>query len=192
MITIVIPTLDSERMLVPTLSALVQGATEGLVREVLLADGGSGDGTRTIAEAAGCEMVHGLADEGSRLAAAAETARSEWLMFVDPGAVLDDSWTREVGLFVSGNDASAERVATFRLAIDAEGAAHRIRERIAAGRLAILGRPRPEEGLLITKRYYQSLGGFFPGREARNDLLGRIARDRFTVLRARISVPAAH
>jgi glycosyltransferase involved in cell wall biosynthesis len=190
MITVVIPTLDSERRLVPTLSALVRGATEGLVREVLLADAGSRDGTRAIAEAAGCEMVHGPVDEGSRLAAAMEIARSEWLMIVDPGAILDDVWTREVRLFLAGNDASTERVAAFRMAIDAEGATHRVRERLAAARVAILGRPRPEEGLLIAKRFYQSLGGFFPGREARGDLLRRITRKRFTILRTRISLPA--
>jgi glycosyltransferase involved in cell wall biosynthesis len=92
MITVVIPTLDSEQVLVPTLAALVRGSAEGLVREVVLADGGSQDETRKIADAAGCEFLRGPQDEGTRLKQAATIARSGWLLFLDPGAVLDEGW----------------------------------------------------------------------------------------------------
>jgi glycosyltransferase involved in cell wall biosynthesis len=189
MITVVIPTLDSERSLVPTLAALVQGSAEGLVREVLLADGGSRDGTRAIADATGCEIVPGPADEGSRLAAAAEAARSDWILFLEPGAVLEEIWTREVGVFVAGKNASTNRAATFRLALDAEGSGARIREALAAIRLALLGRPRPEQGLLIAKHYYRSLGGHSSGNDAGRQLFQRIGRG-LTVMRTRITVPA--
>ena len=188
MITVVIPTLDSERLLVPTLAALVQGSAEGLVREVLLADGGSSDGTRAIADAAGCEIVAGPADPGSRLAAAARAARSDWMLFLDPGAVLEEIWTREVGVFVAGKDASTNRAATFRLALDAEGARARIRERSAAIRLALLGRARRDQGLLIAKHYYRALGGHSSGQDAHDRLLRAIGR--VTVLRTRITLPA--
>jgi glycosyltransferase involved in cell wall biosynthesis len=188
MITVVIPTLDSERSLVPTLAALVPGSAEGLVREVLLADGGSRDGTRAIADAAGCEIVAGASDEGSRLAAAAQAARGDWILFLDPGAILEEIWTREVGVFVAGKNASG-RVATFRLAVDAEGAGARLRERWAAIRLALAGRPRPEQGLLIAKHYYRTLGGHSPGHDAHDRLLKMIGRGRVTVMRARIMLP---
>ena len=189
MITVVIPTLDSERSLVPTLAALVQGSAEGLVREVLLADGGSSDGTHAIADAAGCEIVAGPSDAGSRLAAAAQAARSDWILFLDPGAVLEEIWTREVGVFVAGKDASTNRVATFRLALDAEGARARIRETLAAVRFALFGRPRPDQGLLIAKQYYRSLGGHSPGHDAHEHLLKLIGRDRVAVMRTRIMLP---
>jgi hypothetical protein len=190
MITVVIPTLDSERSLVPTLAALVQGSAEGLVREVLLADGGSRDGTHAIADAAGCEIVPGPSDAGSRLAAAAEAARGDWILFLEAGAVLEEIWTREVGVFVAGKDASTDRTATFRLALDAEGAGARIHEMLAAIRLAWLGRPRPEQGLLIAKHYYRSLGGHSPGQDAHHHLLQSIDSRRFTVMRTHIKLPA--
>ena len=41
MLSVIIPTQNSERALVPTLAALVSGATAGLISEVLIADGGS-------------------------------------------------------------------------------------------------------------------------------------------------------
>jgi glycosyltransferase involved in cell wall biosynthesis len=189
MITVVIPTLDSERSLVPTLAALVQGSAEGLVREVLLADAGSRDGTHAIADAAGCEIVPGPSDEGSRLAAAAGAARGDWILFLEPGAVLEEIWTREVGVFIAGKDSPTNRAATFRLAVDAEGPAARIRETLAAIRLALLGRPRPEQGLLIAKNYYRSLGGHTSGDDAGRQLFQRIGGGRFTVMRTRITVP---
>ena len=100
MICVIIPTLNSERVLVPTLAALVAGVAAGLVREVIIADGGSRDATAGIADEAGCVFLPAPADEGARLAAAAAAARGDWLLFLDPGAVLDESWPREVAAFM--------------------------------------------------------------------------------------------
>jgi glycosyltransferase involved in cell wall biosynthesis len=189
MITVVIPTHDSERLLVSTLSALVVGSAEGLLREVLLADAGSIDGTGTIADAAGCEIVTGPADEGSRLRAAAEAARGPWLMFLDCGAVLDETWTREVGAFVGSKGAAPDRVGAFRIAFGSERTASRVREAAASWRFAFLGRPRPDQGLLIAKDFYRSLGGHPAGADSHRQLLRRIGRGRFTAMRTRITLP---
>ena len=45
MLSVVIATQESERTLVPTLSALVPGVVAGMVREVIVADAGSRDAT---------------------------------------------------------------------------------------------------------------------------------------------------
>ena len=50
MLSVVIATHDSERALLPTLAALVAGAAAGVVREVIIADGGSRDETCEIAD----------------------------------------------------------------------------------------------------------------------------------------------
>ena len=57
MFSIIIATHDSERALVPTLAALVPGATAGIVREVIVADGGSRDETEQVADIAGCRFL---------------------------------------------------------------------------------------------------------------------------------------
>ena len=57
MLSVIIATQDSERALVPTLAALVSGATSGLISEVLVADGGSRDDTAAVAEIAGCNFI---------------------------------------------------------------------------------------------------------------------------------------
>src|SRR5712692_4548151 len=57
MLSVIIPTLNSERVLVPTLGMLVSGAMSGIVREVSIADGGSTDATLKIADVAGCTVL---------------------------------------------------------------------------------------------------------------------------------------
>ena len=71
MISVVIPTHESEHQLVHTLAALVPGALAGVVREVIVTDAGSQDETATVADVAGCRfMVQPGGARGARLAAA--------------------------------------------------------------------------------------------------------------------------
>ena len=57
MFSIIIATHDSERALVPTLAALVPGATAGIVREVIVTDAASRDETEEVADIAGCRFL---------------------------------------------------------------------------------------------------------------------------------------
>jgi glycosyltransferase involved in cell wall biosynthesis len=179
MISVLIPTLNSERLLVPTLSALVAGSAEGLLRDVVLVDGGSTDGTEKIADAAGCEFRREpAADESERLKVAASAVRGSWLLILEPGCVLDEGWTREVTKFVESAE-SSERArfcaAVFRLTIDDYGFPARVKEIAAMARLAVTGRPQPKQGMLIAKRLFLQRG-----RKAR----------RVVVLRTRVVIPA--
>ena len=92
MLSVIIATRDSERPLVRTLAALVPGATSGLITEVLIADAGSRDDTPAVADIAGCKLLAGDEPLGRRLQAAADAARAPWLLFLQPGIVLDTPW----------------------------------------------------------------------------------------------------
>jgi glycosyltransferase involved in cell wall biosynthesis len=192
LISVILPTRDSAAVLVPTLAALVPGSAAGIVRDVLIADAGSRDDTEKIADAAGCVFLPGPADLGASLRAAAAAARGNWLLFLEPGSVLEEGWIREVRAFVDSAErsgAAANRAATFRLRLERFGVAPRLAEAAAATRLALIGRPRPEQGLLIAKRFYQALGGHGEGAAPHRRLVGRIGR-RIVVLRTGV-VPAA-
>jgi glycosyltransferase involved in cell wall biosynthesis len=192
LICVIIPSLNSERVLVQTLTALVVGATDGLVHEVILADGGSRDETEMIADAAGCNFMPGPADPGARLCAAAKAARGTWLMYLDPAAVLEEGWTREVRAFIETAERtglSERKAAAFRLRVEGFGLQPRLKETAAAMRLSLLGRPRAEQGLLISKRFYEVIGGHAPGAHAHRRLLARIGR-RVVALRSRIVIAA--
>ncbi len=175
MISVFIPTLNSERVLVPALSALVPGSAEGLLREVVLVDDGSSDGTERIADAAGCEFHRGSGSRAERLHQAVERARGSWILILEPASVLEEGWTREVAKFIESAERAGQadsRAASFRLALDGYGFGPRARE-FAAALLGLVAGPRPEQGLLISKRAY---------------LAGR--RPRPAVLRLRATVPA--
>jgi glycosyltransferase involved in cell wall biosynthesis len=179
MLSVIIATLDSERALVPTLAALVPGATSGLVREVVLTDGGSRDDTAAVADIAGCNFVRGEGSLGKRLKAAAASARAPWLLFLRPGSVLDTSWTGEARNFIERPPAGAQ-AAVFRRVSSAAPALRQIWLLLAA---AIGGRPHPEQGLLIAKQFYEAIGGHTEAAaDPEAELLRRIGRRRLKTL----------
>ena len=113
MLSVIIPTRNSERALVATLAALVPGATAGLISEVLVVDGGSQDDSAAVADVAGCTFMLVEGPAARRLKSGAAAARAPWLMFLRPGTVLDESWIGEATAF---RRAAAFRPAKFRRA----------------------------------------------------------------------------
>ena len=184
MISVVIPTHESERLLAHTLAALVPGALDGILREVIVADAGSKDGTAKVADVAGCRFLVLPGDRGARLAAAAATARADWLWFVQPGSIPGNNWIEELGRFISECDLIADpetQAAVFR-ARAARGASP-VSEALALIRGALGSRPKPSQGLLIAKPLYQTLGGHSAkAADPEADLLARLGRRRITTL----------
>lgn len=95
MISVLIETRDSEEGLARTLSSLIGGAVEGIVREVIVCDLGSGDHTHKVAEHAGCAFLNGTVADGIK------QARSEWLLLIEPGARLVDGWIEPAALHMA-------------------------------------------------------------------------------------------
>ena len=174
MFSIIIPTDDSERALVATLAALVPGATAGVVREVIVTDGGSRDQTEQVADIAGCRFLSSAAPRGIRLKAAAERARSDWLMFLDPGLVPGPTWIDETIAFT---DAAGEapRAAVFRR----EGGVLQRALRLLALR---------DAGSLIIRKSFYRAHGHRDAADPERDLLHRIGRRRLVTLRATATI----
>ena len=182
MLSVIIATFDSERALVPTLAALVPGAMAGLVTEVLVADGGSRDDTAVVADVAGCNFMIVEGPLAGRLKAAAAAARAPWLLFLRPGTILDTPWTGEASSFLE-RAAGDPRAAVFRRAAPAQSG---VRETLLLFAAALGGRPRPEQGLIISKQFYQQLGGH--SERAANpeaELLRRLGRRQLVTLSTR-------
>jgi glycosyltransferase involved in cell wall biosynthesis len=179
MLSIIIATLDSERALVPTLAALVPGATSGIVSEVLVADAGSRDDTAAVADVAGCEFMLIEGPLGHRLRTAAAAAKAPWLMFLRPGTVLDAPWTAELGRFVQ-EPARARQAAVFRRSRESPTSPRELLSLVTAAFGAL---PRPEQGLVISKPFYDALGGHSDRAvDPERELLRRIGRRRRSTL----------
>ena len=194
MLSVVIATHESERALLPTLAALIPGAAAGAVREVIVADGGSHDQTTEIADIAGCRIIVSQASLGARLRQATAEARSPWLMFLRPGVVPDPTWISEVIGFVEAQGRGGlgdARAAVFRQTPVAGSAQPAWVEILALIRMALAG-PGPDQGLMMTKQFYDSLGGHrADATDPEADLLRRIGRRRIGILRTSAGRAAA-
>ncbi len=151
MISVVMATLNDGRILGRALGALVPAAVDGLVREVILADGGSSDETLQIAEDAGARVVSIPGPAEARLVAGCAAARSEWLLIMPAPRTPPEGW---------------ERAAIAHLKDGPQMAAY-------WGRTAPWPLPRRADALLISRRLYDLSGGFGDGLLRR---LGRKAR----------------
>jgi len=186
MLSVIIATDESERALVSTLAALVPGATAGAVREVIVADKGSRDQTAQVADIAGCRLLVAPSPLAARLRAAAAVARADWLMFLRPGIAPDVAWIPEVMRFVEQAELAGEaepHAAVFSPA-PPQGA-----KPLARLQSLIRRAPRPEQGIIVARRLYDSLGGHRDGvADCEADLLRRLGRRRLAVLRTAIIV----
>ncbi len=184
MFSVVIATENSERTLLPTLAALVPGAAAGVVREVIVADGGSQDTTARIADTAGCRLIVSELPRGARLKTAAATARASWLLFLEPGTVPDVTWIDETRRFVEMceiNDQGPGSAAVFRRGLGASRSV--LAEAAELLRRSLGARPKPQQGLLIAKRLYEDLAGHDEHAQApEDDLYRRLGRRRIALL----------
>lgn len=188
MITVVIPTLNAEAGLAASLMSLVSATVDGLVREVIIVDGGSTDRTLAIVDQAGATLLKTAAGRGGQLAAGARAARMPWLLFLHADTILEPGWEREVQAFIGRVDIGqrAQTAAAFRFALDDMGLMPRIIETGVAIRCALMRLPYGDQGLLVSRRLYAEIGGYrdLPLMED-VDIVRRLGRSRIAILRAR-------
>lgn len=181
-ISIVIPTLDAAAQLRRSLPPLAEFEALDLLREVVIADGGSSDETAAIAEAAGAVFLTAEKGRGRQLAAGAEAARGDWLLFLHADTALQPGWDRAVRDFI-GDEDNLRRAGYFRLALDDKRLGARRIAWLANLRSRLFGLPYGDQALLISRSFYRQLGGFRPLDLMEDvDLVRRIGRTRLTML----------
>lgn len=156
-ISIIIPTLDAEKGLPRCLEALMEGLPAGLIREVIVTDGGSGDATCRIAEAAGATVVSGPASRGGQLRRGCAAARGRWLLILHADTVLEPGWAEAVADHIGSADAGP---AYFRLAFRASGPMPALVAGWANLRSRLFGLPYGDQGLLLSRRDHDAAGGY--------------------------------
>jgi rSAM/selenodomain-associated transferase 2 len=186
MLSVVIPTLNAESGLAACFDCLIPATMRGLVREVIVVDGGSNDQTLALAEGVGAKIISAPTGRGRQLSVGAEAARSDWLLFLHGDTALEPGWEVEVEAFLAHADPARPRAAAFRFALDDFGFGARMLERVVGLRCAMLGLPYGDQGLLISTRLYRKLGGYKPLPLMEDvDLVRRLGRGRLVMLRSR-------
>jgi len=154
-LSIVIPTLNAARHLPETLACLTEGLESGLIRELVICDGGSDDVTLEIAEAIGAKVVTADWGRGQQLRAGADAAQGEWLLFLHADTQLAPGWS---GVFRQHID-RAEKAGYCRLRFRTSGLIAWLFE-TGANMRSRLGLPYGDQGLLISRALYDDIGGY--------------------------------
>lgn len=179
-ISVVIPTLNAAAQLAATLSPVA-----GRAGEVVISDGGSTDQTGAIASAAEARFVRSEKGRGQQLRAGAAAATGDWLLFLHADTVLPGDWITSVSAFI-GDPENAGRAAVFTFALDDSSPQARRMERLVAWRTRRLGLPYGDQGLLISRRHYDRVGGYRPIPLMEDvDIVRRIGRSNIDVLATR-------
>ena len=181
-ISVVVPTLNAAAAIGPCLAALSSGLSAGLIRELILADGGSGDGIEGVSDAAGAKLVNCGRGRGTQLAAGAAAADGDWLLFLHADTVLEDGWCEAVQRHMGAHPADA---GYFRLRYDQPTIGAWIVSAWANGRSRLLALPYGDQGLLIPRTLYLEVGGH-PEIPLMEDvaIIRRVGRRRLRPLRA--------
>jgi rSAM/selenodomain-associated transferase 2 len=176
-LSIVIPTLDAASGLQATLAALAEGEAD-----IVIADGGSTDGTPALTTSRGARVVTAPRGRGAQLAAGADAARGEWLLFLHADTRLAAGWRAVVERFMAAPENGA-RAGYFRYVLDDDADAARRLERVVAWRCRRLALPYGDQGLLLSRALYDAVGGFRPIVLMEDvDIVRRLGRARLVAL----------
>ncbi len=151
-ISVVVPTLNAGASLAGCAGALYEGVQDGLIRELIVTDGGSEDDTRQIAEDLGACWIAGPAGRGGQLRRGCELAKGPWLLIVHADTQLAAGWTQAARAHLTTGQAGWGH-----LQFDKGG-------RWVAGwanwRSRALNLPYGDQALLLPRALYRSVGGY--------------------------------
>ena len=185
-LSIVIPTLNAEHTLAGAVATLIEGVQSGLVRELVVSDGGSTDATVTIAEDLGALLVNGAAGRGGQLGRGASAASGDWLLFLHADTHLAPGWPAAVAEHMKTSDVAGY----FRLRFRAKGLAPAVVAAWANTR-SRLGLPYGDQGLLVSRQLYEIVGGFRDIPLMEDVAIARALRGKLTMLPAVAATGAA-
>ena len=189
-LSIIIPALDAEAVLPVCLAGLMPGLETGLIREVIVVDGGSEDQTRRIADGAGATVLS-APDRGraAQLRHGVEQARGDWLLFLHADTALSRDWAERAKTHIMERRDAA---AVFTLAYRSDHPMAKVVARRANWRARALGLPYGDQGLLVSRKLYTEIGGY-PDTPFMEDvqIIRALGKKRISILSAEARTDAS-
>lgn len=156
-LSIIIPALNAEADLPGCLNALIPALEANLLREVIVVDGGSEDATRRLAEGSGAKVLSSETGRAKQMIAGAAAARGDWLLFLHADTWLNRDWVERARAHI---ETQPEIAAAFTLAYRTDDRMGKVVAARANWRSRTLGLPYGDQGLLISRKLYNAIGGF--------------------------------
>lgn len=151
-ISVVIPTLNEAEHLPATLAA-----TAGNGVEIIVADGGSTDRTRSLATVYGARVVRSEPGRAKQLNAGAADARSNTIVFLHADTMLPDGYLAKIEDALGNPGVSA---GAFRLGIAGSAVKLRFIERVANWRSRRFQLPYGDQALFVRREAFEASGRF--------------------------------
>ncbi|MGB7318052.1 MAG: TIGR04283 family arsenosugar biosynthesis glycosyltransferase [Planktotalea sp.] len=185
-ISVVIPVLNAQHVLAGCAASLMEGVEAGLIRELIVSDGGSDDDTRRIADEIGAVWISGAASRGGQLKRGCEIAQGTWIMVLHADTQLEPGWSA-----VARAHLTLEKAGFFKLAFGSGGVPARLVAGWANLRSALFGLPYGDQGLLVSRALYDAVGGFQDMALMEDVALARALKGQLRALDARAMTSAA-
>ena len=154
-ISIIIPTLNSETGLHETLRSLFEGIDNNLIRELIISDGGSTDKTKLIADELGAVVVEGSCGRGLQISKGIDKSKGDWILILHADTSLSLDWSVKLLEKIDKNFAYY-----FKLRFKSKSLFARILEYWAQIRSKFIGLPYGDQGCLIHRDLFDTLGEF--------------------------------
>jgi rSAM/selenodomain-associated transferase 2 len=152
-ISVIIPTLNEALILNQTLTAINSHSPH----EVIIADGGSQDGTLDIAEKFSLRIVTSPPGRALQMNAGAETATGDLLLFLHADSrVGTNSYNKMVDVMKQGNSLGG----AFSLAIESKKPSLRLISTLATLRSKYLHLVYGDQAIFVRTRVFREMGGF--------------------------------
>ncbi len=158
-LTIIIPCLDSADRILPTLECLVEPTVSGLIKQVIIADGGSIDATNDLAEQVGADFISCPKGRGIQCKIATIYAKANWLLFIHDDSILSDEWDRIVSQFIN-DETHNHHIGYFKHQLNSTSIKAKLLSFSVYLRCKIFTLPYGDQGLLIHRDTYEEIGGF--------------------------------
>jgi len=190
-LAVVIPCLEEADRL-PLLLADLAAATPGLIAECLVVDGGSSDGSGTLAQLAGARLLRSARGRGRQLQRGIAASTAPWLLLLHADARLQPGWAEAVQRTITAAAADSPGAWCFDLAVRGAALNLRVLEIAVAWRTRLRQLPYGDQGLLMSRKLYHSLVGFLDIPLMEDvDMVRRIGRDKLVELPATATTSSA-
>ncbi len=152
-VSVIIPTFNEAA----NLPSLLEKIQVWEPHEIIIADGGSTDGTVALAQAAGARAITSPKGRASQMNHGASTATGEFLLFLHADTIPPDGFPKLISETLNRPGTSA---GAFRFALDDGVGTASLIEKLVHLRCKLFATPYGDQGLFLRRSLFEKTGGF--------------------------------